>query len=83
MEHAAKTFTLVLAIVICLLIVLRRVRSRRETDRKRATEEQEWIKKTTTKLNELVPDVLRLCDEISRVSQGPRHAHPQGHGAGV
>ena len=68
MEHAAKTFTLVLAIVICLLIVLRRVRSRYETDRKRAAEEQEWIEKTTAKLNELVPEVLRLCDEISRLS---------------
>ncbi len=68
MAHASELFALVLAIAVSLLVALRIVRSRRAAREKRAAEEREWVEKTTAKLNGLVPEVQKLYDEISRLS---------------
>ncbi len=67
MAHASELLMFILAIAICLLVVLRIVRSRRIAREKRAAEERERVEKTMAKLNELIPEVQRLCDEISRL----------------
>ena len=68
MENAAELFALILAFAICLFAALRFARSRHKAREKRAAEEREWIQNTESKLNGLIHEVQRLCDEISRLS---------------
>ena len=68
MERILELFASILAIAICTFVALRFARSRRDARERRAAEEREWVEKTKAKLNELIPEVLRLCGEISRLS---------------
>lgn len=68
MEHTSELIALILAVLACLFVVLKAVRTSRDAEKERIAKEQEEVDRAKARLGELHPELLRLHDEIARLS---------------
>ena len=68
MEHTSELIAAILAVLASLNVVLKAVRSSRDAEKERIAKEQEKVNQARARLRELYPELLRLREEISRLS---------------
>ena len=68
MEHTSELIALILAVLACLFVVLKAVRTSRDAEKERIAKEQGEVNRAKARLDELHPELLRLHDEIARLS---------------